>query len=495
MDEHFSRQPFEPAEPSEASEALDDNDGLEDAPASAVSAEDDAGDDTAETDTEMGEDEQEPPGREQHGRTALSSDGVNPHALRGTPTDSSGASGASGASGSSVDVAIAVWLHAKAGRSNSHETHSAYSETLAAFRARLQTLGMDLNTPISNLSEPHPIALAAQAWAFQRADGVTPVAGATANQRLAILSSFYTFAARRRLLAAPDGLPLAIPNPISEVERAKVQAYANVQALSAEVVEQQLAAIDRTTLAGKRDYALIALALQTGRRASELSNLTFGDLQIEYRQRGHPPRVTVLWRRTKGGKRMRDILDDETAAVLLTWLTAARSLSHGPAEQPVTLENTSSAPSAADPADPATAVEATGSRRRVVSRTVGTPGFTADSPIFISLSRSSRGHPLTRQALADIWSKRLGTSKVHVTRHTFARNMEDEGAHVSEIQRRLGHESLATTGRYLAQLTSDENPYAAKLAKRFGIVPEDNEDNQAGQPKAQPPATVSEQGT
>jgi len=47
--------------------------------------------------------------------------------------------------------------------------------------------------------------------------------------------------------------------------------------------------------------------------------------------------------------------------------------------------------------------------------------------------------------------------------------MEDAGAKVSEIQSRLGHANLATTGRYLAALSSAENPYATTLESLFGI--------------------------
>jgi len=47
--------------------------------------------------------------------------------------------------------------------------------------------------------------------------------------------------------------------------------------------------------------------------------------------------------------------------------------------------------------------------------------------------------------------------------------MERSGAPVSEIQARLGHESLATTGRYLAALKRAENPYADELSRLFGL--------------------------
>ncbi len=47
--------------------------------------------------------------------------------------------------------------------------------------------------------------------------------------------------------------------------------------------------------------------------------------------------------------------------------------------------------------------------------------------------------------------------------------MEDSGAKVSDIQARLGHTSLATTGRYLAALKQAENTHGETLAELFGI--------------------------
>ncbi len=76
---------------------------------------------------------------------------------------------------------------------------------------------------------------------------------------------------------------------------------------------------------------------------------------------------------------------------------------------------------------------------------------------------------MTTQTIADVCQKHLGTSKVHTLRHTFARAMEDAGAKVSDIQARLGHSSLATTGRYLAALNQADNAHREALAGMFGI--------------------------
>jgi len=47
--------------------------------------------------------------------------------------------------------------------------------------------------------------------------------------------------------------------------------------------------------------------------------------------------------------------------------------------------------------------------------------------------------------------------------------MQDAGANIGEIQARLGHASLATTGRYLAALGRAENRHAEELARMFGF--------------------------
>lgn len=47
--------------------------------------------------------------------------------------------------------------------------------------------------------------------------------------------------------------------------------------------------------------------------------------------------------------------------------------------------------------------------------------------------------------------------------------MEDAGTKVSQIEARLGHESLATICRYLVALKRPENPHAAAVADPFEI--------------------------
>ncbi len=305
-----------------------------------------------------------------------------------------------------VSVAVEAWIHNKRQHSDSPRTERAYRSTLSAFRRHLHSRGLDLDSETD-------LSTYLQVWA----SGGTPrskadhaISRATFNHRLAVVSSFYRFALRRKLLQ--------VPNPAEGIDRAEVQAYAKAQPLNPTYVKTQLGGIDHATLAGQRDFALLQVALVTGRRRAELEGLRYGDLRQEGDQ------TIITWRRAKGGKVMVDALPKAVSAALMRYLHTAYGAQLGT--------------------------------------------LAADAPVWIALDPIHRGHALTAQAIADICLAHLGTSKVHTTRHTFAHQMEATGAKVSEIQARLGHASMETTGGYLAALRSAYNPHAEELAALFG---------------------------
>ena len=92
-----------------------------------------------------------------------------------------------------------------------------------------------------------------------------------------------------------------------------------------------------------------------------------------------------------------------------------------------------------------------------------------DTPVWVCLSRRDEGKPLTTRGMSQICQHYLGTSKVHVTRHTFARTIEDAGAKVSEISMRLAQDTPAVVGRYLARLRREDNQYADRLVCLYGF--------------------------
>lgn len=260
------------------------------------------------------------------------------------------------------------------------------------------------------------MALVAQAYAGYSARG-RQVSSATYNQRLAILSSLYAYAKKQ----GPQSPLYLEHNPVDTLDRAKVQAYASAQPLAGDVVAEQLASINQEMLSGKRDYALLSILLQTGRRAQEVASLTWGDVKM------HKDRATLTFTRAKGNEKMIDELPAGVTAALLRWLHA------------------------------------------YYGRALGK--LAPETPLWVSLARDgSKGAQLGYVSINALCKKHLGTSKVHTTRHTFAHSMEAIGAPVSEIQARLGHKSLATTGRYLASLKRAENRHGDQLAALFGIV-------------------------
>ena len=303
------------------------------------------------------------------------------------------------AAGVTIDQIVQAWLDAQRA---SLRTRRAYADAVASFRAALQAAGHDLD------AAPEAVALAAQAWA-----GQGDAAAATYNQRLACVSSCFRYAMRHGLLRGE--------NPIARVQRQRVQAYGKAVTLTPVAVRQKLQAIDRSALDGLRDHALLAIALQTGRRLAEIAALTWSDMRFH-----DDGRATITFQRCKGGKTMRDTIPPALTRTLLSWLQA------------------------------------------FYGRKLGE--LSPETPLWVSLATNgTRGKRLSTRAIEQICQERLGTGKAHVLRHSFARALEDAGAKVSEIQARLGHESLATTGRYLAALRADENPHADALAALFGL--------------------------
>ncbi|MCA1700197.1 MAG: site-specific integrase, partial [Actinobacteria bacterium] len=127
----------------------------------------------------------------------------------------------------------------------------------------------------------------------------------TRNARLAAIHSLYRYAQRRHPEHAEDiQRVLAIPPKRSD--------RALVTFLDREEIEALLAAPDRSTWTGRRDHALLLVAIQTGLRASELTGLDCGDV--------HLATGAHLGCRGKGRKQRITPLTAVTVAVLRVWL-------------------------------------------------------------------------------------------------------------------------------------------------------------------------------
>lgn len=214
----------------------------------------------------------------------------------------------------------------------------------------------------------------------------------TRNARLVAVHSLFRYAAVRE--PAHTGLiqrVLAIPQ--KRFERAVVSF------LTSEEIDAILAVPDRSTWIGRRDHTLLAVALQTGLRVSELITLRCQDISL-----GRGPHLRCLG---KGRKQRCTPLTTQTVALLRTWLK-----------------------------------EHNGS---------------TDAPVF----PSRRGTQLSRDAVERLVDKhatiaansspslRDKTITPHVLRHSTAMRLLQAGVDTSVIALWLGHESVQSTQVYL----------------------------------------------
>ena len=126
------------------------------------------------------------------------------------------------------------------------------------------------------------------------------------NMRLAAIHSFFTYASWNHPECA-EAIARVLAMPAKRFEAAVVD-Y-----LNQDEAEALLSAPETTSRTGRRDRALMCLAVQTGLRISELIALTVGDIHL-----GHPAFVSCTG---KGRKRRATPLGQVCAEVMASWLT------------------------------------------------------------------------------------------------------------------------------------------------------------------------------
>jgi integrase/recombinase XerD len=209
----------------------------------------------------------------------------------------------------------------------------------------------------------------------------------TRNNRLAAIHSLYRYAALEHPEhAATIARVMAIPTKRYQRNEISYLNLAEIKAL--------LRAPDTNTWHGRRDHALMLLAVQTGLRVSELTSLRINDITLS--TTGH---VRVIG---KGRKARSTTLTRETIAVLRRWLKERQG----------------------QPEDP--------------------------------LFPTAQGQPLSRDAVERLLAKHaascpsLNTKHVspHALRHTNAMLLRAKDVDIATIALWLGHESTHTTRIY-----------------------------------------------
>lgn len=294
-------------------------------------------------------------------------------------------------------------------RQASPHTIAAYRDT---FRLLLAFAEDRTGTPPCNLGLQHLDAELIGAFLEHLRDDRRNSARSR-NARLAAIHSLFRYAALRhpehaaliqRVLAIPPARP----------------AKTVVSFLAAGEVDALLAAPDQTRWVGRRDHALLTVAIQTGLRVSELTGLTCSDVHL-----GTGPHLRCLG---KGRKERCTPLTPSVTRMLRAWLAERRG-------------------AAADPLFPT-------SRGRRLST----------DAVALAIARHASTAAKTCPSL---------TTKIispHVLRHTAAMRLLHAGVDTTVIALWLGHERAETTQIYVHADQTLKEQALARTAP-FGTAP------------------------
>lgn len=233
------------------------------------------------------------------------------------------------------------------------------------------------------------------------------VADSTINNYLAAGSSFYRYLMKQEDVRT--GEPMAKANPFKGVDRFKVNPYEHARKMDLETFQKILATCDRSTLMGKRDYAILQFYVWNARRRSEIAGARVRDLQEEGGQ-------WYFTRRRKGQKiTPQEVVSDVVEAVKDYWAASGRQLA-------------------------------------------------SDSPIFVAMPETvKRGRwadtgqetPISGTSVMKMLKRRAeeaGVSRdvcIHGIRHLAADLQYKITKDVRKVQEQLGHSNLNTTQIYL----------------------------------------------
>ena len=214
----------------------------------------------------------------------------------------------------------------------------------------------------------------------------------TIARKTASLRTFYKFLYREKYIESNPALSLSAPKKPKSLPKF----------LTPQEVEQILNGVKIDTPAGFRNRVMLELLWATGMRISELSNLNFGDLNLEENE------IKVFG---KGSKERIVLVSDRAKGYLIQYINSARKLI--------------------------------------------APGYDIgevndDSPVFINSTGFRLQNKTIRKVLNEIVDRIELPKKVtpHVFRHSFATKLIENGADLRVVQELLGHAGISNTQIY-----------------------------------------------
>lgn len=214
----------------------------------------------------------------------------------------------------------------------------------------------------------------------------------TIARKTASLRTFYKYLFRERYIDSNPAITLSSPKRPKSLPKF----------LTPEEVEQILDNIKIETPAGFRNRVIIELLWATGMRVSELSNLNFGDLNLDENE------IKVFG---KGSKERIVLISNRAKNYLIQYINSVRKL---------------------------------------IAPEFNNGEVNENSPVFINSTGFRLQNNTVRKAINEVVEKIELPKKVtpHVFRHSFATKLIENGADLRVVQELLGHAGISNTQIY-----------------------------------------------
>jgi len=270
------------------------------------------------------------------------------------------------------------------------------------------------------------------------------LAESTIYQHSSFLSSFYRWALSEPSLARDiraNPVTLARPKAPKPYQSKQTKALSDDEVrrlYDVILVRTQSDDLDEA-LIGKRDYALLLLYLYTGLRRREIIQLRWGDIELA------DTHLTIATQ-TKGGfYRTLEVTAPSALAALRDYLAASGRWGRMEARGALWLAH-----------DHAVRMTPSPHSRSPLKQ----KGRKPDKPLTSHGFVKSLKHYAAAGGVAHI--------HLHQTRHTFARMLGEEADSLFEVQKELGHRSIATTQVYLDKVTRKKDKFSRRIEERIG---------------------------
>ena len=214
----------------------------------------------------------------------------------------------------------------------------------------------------------------------------------TLARKTASIRTFYKYLFRERYVDSNPAISLSAPKKPKSLPKF----------LTSDEVEKILNNVKIDTPAGFRNRVILELLWATGMRVSELSNLNFGDLNIEENE------IRVFG---KGAKERIVLISDRAKQDLVQYINTAR---------------------------------------RLIAPEYNTNEINENTPVFINSTGFRLQNKTIRNAINTVVEQIELPKKVtpHVFRHSFATHLIENGADLRVVQELLGHAGISNTQIY-----------------------------------------------